>query len=322
MLATRTWFSARGFVRRIFADPPSWLDGLLSERAVRAFERAGARRDPSLMTDRNDMVRRLRALKLPVSKEILELEEAIGGLIDEDYTHGIFAQMKRGVGVAWSYQGTPLVSFSDTHRYVDANGRIYLTDDIALGGVIADSWQTYLERKALAMLDFESAGREHSLSLNVHWGGRLAEMFGATLLPECSDSRQRRWRSPDVRVTEREEVPGFGLGGTSASCMSLDPLVDALRRAAAADPPVVVHYARGEAALMRPPTRSMLPSSRRQIAPAPARSSTSFASKAMVSAFREIAFGRRVRRAATTSGASPSQTIARRGARRFASRPA
>ncbi|WP_437900247.1 hypothetical protein [Sorangium sp. So ce124] len=251
-LAARTSFSTRGFVRRLFADPPSWLDGLLSERAVRVLERAGARRDPSLMTDRNDLVRRLRALKLPVSKQILEMEEAIGGLVYDDRVYGIFAQMKRGRTWNPSYQGTPLISFSDTHRYVDASGHIYLTDDIALGGIIADSWPVYLEREALSMLDFESAGRVHSLRLNARWGERLAEMFGATALPECSDSRERCWRSLDVWLTEKEGALDFWLAGTWVESFSLDPLVDALRLAAVADPPIIVHYGRAREAPARP----------------------------------------------------------------------
>ncbi|WP_437338354.1 hypothetical protein [Sorangium sp. So ce394] len=251
-LAARTTFSTRGFVRQIFADPPSWLDALLSERAVRVFERAGARRDPSLMTDRNDLVRRLRALQLPISKEILEMEEAIGGLVVKDYVYGIFAQMKRGVGVARTYQGTSLVLFSDRHRYIDASGQIYLTDDIALGGIIADSWQVYLEREALAMLDFESARRVHSLRLNARWGERLAEAFGATALPECSDSRERCWRSLDVWLTEKEEALDFWLAGTWIESFSLDPLVDALKLAASADPPILVCYSRAREAPARP----------------------------------------------------------------------
>jgi hypothetical protein len=244
----------------------SFLEERLSERALGALERLGARRDPSKTCDRKELARLLRQRSMPLSSAIVEFEEAVGGLVYGLHYLGVFAATCSGrKGDCSSYKGIPIVPIylalpengGDDQVYMDAEGRVYRTDTIALGGVIADAWTFYLERDLPQMTWRPSATPWTSVALHeLMVGGVLARRFGATPLPEASDTRTRIWEAPGLRIREDEELIDFGFAATHVRSTDQDAIVEALLSVRAGHPDLMVRFwppvARHKASASRP----------------------------------------------------------------------
>lgn len=240
----------------------SFLEGWLSDRALRTLAAMGARRDPELMCDRRELVRGLRARSRPVSPAILDFEETVGGLVYGRRALGVCAALRAGRAPSRdSYKGAPLAPIhlageggGDDELYMDEEGRIYQTDAMALGGVLADSWQVFLEREALAHAARERFGLQASLEINALVGEPLSRHLGAELLPEASDSRRRIWHAPEVELSELEELVDFWPAGTYVVSGNLDRIVEALRWLQAEHPTAAVRFTPARKAPQAKPT--------------------------------------------------------------------
>ena len=229
----------------------TFLEGLLSDRALEGMRALHARRDPPDPPGRQEIVKRLRAAGLPISRAVLELEEAIGGLVYrvpgpvprgggpvsfKQVQLGILAALDaRSEGVLRTISGAPVAPISLLTRdkglhdlYVGDSGIVYLADEIAGSAPIAEGYQVFLEREALQGLPPPEGTGATWLFTPEHAGALLANAIHADQLYEASDSYQQVYWGPEARVLERAPHP-YEAEGTYAATPRRDTLFQMLQ---------------------------------------------------------------------------------------------
>lgn len=211
----------------------SFLEGWLSERALRALTAMRARRLPNLVHDRQEIVTRLREARMPTTRAILEAEETVGGLelrVESGLSRktarlGIFDALSRHDGRLFRKRnGVRLVPFCVGHGelpfydlYLDERGNIHELDEIAGGGPIAETWQVLLERLAFGTVRVVPPPRVPWMYTPAFAARDIAPVVHARPIDEVSDAYQRLFLGPGVHVSEQDALDDAPAGTTIAT---------------------------------------------------------------------------------------------------------
>ena len=239
-------FTAHGYHVDEYTIDFSSLRPHLSARANARLEHVKTGRDPSETCTRAELEDLLRRLDLPVHEQVLDFQEAIGGVGSDDFRFGTFSAVrgfaKGDVHLTEWLPLLPIVSAKFglmTPFDMDAQGRVHIVDpDIMESKLLADSWQVLLERWYGLPSQVGADGYEPiRLEISGLFGATLATCFGAELYEAASDSVQRIWEASGVIIIEdATDWPSYALSPKTQVRGGFDTLASAMKAVHAVDP--------------------------------------------------------------------------------------
>jgi hypothetical protein len=225
-----------GTSRIYFGSYRADLSEHLSATAARVFETLHMRRDVHQASSPRELRQILRARGFPVFEAALAFEAAAGGLTYVGGSQlGIKAALSRRPDVApRQMDDQPLIPISldqlSSSLWIDPAGQIYLLDatGVAEGGIVAESWLTYLEQVA-CFTQRKRSPSPFQARVDVLAGALIAERLALAAQNHLFDNFVRLWGPGREQVLQVREVVDYWPDRTTVTTTDRQRLLAAVQ---------------------------------------------------------------------------------------------